>query len=75
MDKTKEPEKDGCSVPTIQSLSSLYVYACFVFNIPPTAGHMELKVSSNRLVKQGIEPTAPGLQGEWFIFYITAAPE
>ena len=23
MDKTKEPEKDGCSVPTIQSLSSL----------------------------------------------------
>ena len=24
MDKTKEPEKDGCSVPTIQSLSSLF---------------------------------------------------
>ena len=27
MDKTKEPEKDGCFVPTIQSLSSLIIIA------------------------------------------------
>ena len=41
----------------------------FMFNIPPTA-----KVSSNRLVKPGIEPATPGLQGDWFIHFITAAP-
>ena len=26
------------------------------------------------LVKQGIEPATPGLQGKWFIHYTTAAP-
>ena len=33
-----------------------------------------LKVSSDRLVKQGIEPVTPGLQGKRFIHYTTAAP-
>ena len=33
-----------------------------------------LKVSSNRLVKPGIEPETPGLQGKRFIHYTTAAP-
>ena len=33
-----------------------------------------LKVSSDRLVKTGIEPTTPGLQGEQFIHKTTAAP-
>ena len=32
----------------------------------------QLKVSSDRLVKQGMEPIPPGLQGEWFIHYTTA---
>ena len=33
-----------------------------------------LKVSSDRLVKPGIEPATPGLQGKQFIYYTTAAP-
>ena len=33
-----------------------------------------LKVSSDRLVKPGIEPATPGLQGKWFIHYTTGAP-
>ena len=33
----------------------------------------QLKVSSDRLVKQGIEPAAPGLQGKQFIHYTTLA--
>ena len=33
-----------------------------------------LKVSSDRLVKEGIEPVTPGLQGQRFIHYTTAAP-
>ena len=33
-----------------------------------------LKVSSDRLVKPGIEPVTPGLQGKWLIHYTTAAP-
>ena len=33
-----------------------------------------LKVSSDRLVKTGIEPATPGLQGKRFIHYTTAAP-
>ena len=33
-----------------------------------------LKVSSDRLVKLGIEPATPGLQGKRFIHYTTAAP-
>ena len=32
-----------------------------------------LKVSSDRLVKLGIEPATPGLQGKQFIRYTTAA--
>ena len=32
------------------------------------------KVSSDRLVKRGIEPATPGLQGKPFIHYKTAAP-
>ena len=34
-----------------------------------------LKVSSDRLVKPGIEPGTPGLQDKQFIHYTTAAPE
>ena len=33
-----------------------------------------LKVSSDRLVKPGIEPATPGLQGKRFIHYTTAPP-
>ena len=33
----------------------------------------QLKVSSDRLVKPGIEPETPGLQGKLFIHYTTAA--
>ena len=32
-----------------------------------------LEVSSHRLVKLGIEPVTPGLQGKWFIHYTMAA--
>ena len=32
------------------------------------------KVSSDKLVKPGIEPATPGLQGKRFIHYTTAAP-
>ena len=31
-------------------------------------------VSSDRLVKLGIEPATPGLQGKWLLHYTTAAP-
>ena len=31
-------------------------------------------VLSDRLLKPGVEPATPGLQGEWFIHYTTAAP-
>ena len=33
-----------------------------------------LKVSSDRLVKPGIDPATPGSQGKWHIHYSTAAP-
>ena len=33
-----------------------------------------LEVSSDRLVKPGIESATPGLQGKQFIHYTTAAP-
>ena len=35
----------------------------------------QLKVSSDRLVKPGIDPLTPGLQGKGFIRYTTAAPK
>ena len=34
----------------------------------------QLKVLTGRLLKLGIEPANPCLQGQWFICYITAAP-
>ena len=34
-----------------------------------------LKVSSDRLLKPGIEPATPDLQGKRFIHYATAAPK
>ena len=34
----------------------------------------QLKVSSDRQVKPGIDPATPGLQGKQFIHYTTAAP-
>ena len=40
---------------------------CLCF--PPTAKVIWLKVSSDRLVKPGIEPASPGLQGKWLIHY------
>ena len=33
------------------------------------------KVSSDILVKPGIEPAIPGLQGKWLFHYSSAAPE
>ena len=51
----------------------------FVFSVPPTQleGHTEtgpwIKVSPDRLVKPGIEPVSPGLQGKRFINYTTSA--
>ena len=54
------------------------VAVVFVFNVPPTAKVIWRQahglVSSNRLVKPGIEPATPGLQGKLFIHYTTAAP-
>ena len=48
-------------------------YYVFVFNISTTASHMErvqqLKLSSDRVLKPGIGPTSPGLEGKWFIHY------
>ena len=54
----------------------LLLYLCF--NFPPTAkvlwrGVYDL-VSSDKLVKPGIEPATPGLQGKQFIHFIMAAP-
>ena len=59
-------------------LSLLLLLLCFAFNVPPTAKVIwrrgqGLKVSSDRLVKAGIEPPTPGLQGKRFIHYTTAA--
>ena len=34
----------------------------------------QLKVSSNRMMKPGIEPATPDLQGECLIHYTTEAP-
>ena len=49
-----------------------------VFNVPPTTKviwrQSHSLVSSNRLVKPGIAPPTPGLHGERFIHYTTAAP-
>ena len=42
-----------------------YLEAC----VPPTSEVMWLKVSSDRLGKQGIEPAIPDLKGEQFIHY------
>ena len=36
-------------------------------------GGAQLKMSSDRLEKQGIEPITPGLQGMWFIHYTTGS--
>ena len=55
-----------------------YCQTRFEGRIPGLLGHMEsgqrLKVSSDRLVKPGIKPATPGLQGKRFIHYTTAAP-
>ena len=36
---------------------------------------LQLKVSSDRLVKPGIEPATPTLEGEWFNHNTTAIPK
>ena len=57
----------------------MVIVVVFVFYVSPTAkviwrrGH-GLKVSSHKLMKPGIEPATPGLQGKQFIHYTTAAP-
>ena len=53
-----------------------YSCCCVVFNVPPTAKVIwrRVKVSSDRLVKPGIEPATPGLQRKQLIHYTTAAP-
>ena len=55
-----------------------HICCCVVFNVPPTAKVIRRRghglVSSDRLVKPGIEPATPGLQGKRFIHYTTAAP-
>ena len=43
-----------------------------MFNVPPRAKVIWRR--GHRLVKPGIEPATPGLQGERFIHYTTAAP-
>ena len=56
----------------------IHIVVVVVFKVPPTAkviwrrGHS--LVSSDRLVKPGIEPVTPGLQGKRFIHYNTSAP-
>ena len=53
----------------------LFCFCNVVFNVTTNSrGCMGpwLKVSSNRLVKPGIEPVTPGLHGKWFIHYTTA---
>ena len=51
---------------------------CLCFTSNQQLDHMKtghsFKVSSHRLVKRGIEPETPGLQGRRFIHYTTAAP-
>ena len=59
---------------TNEKCHSVYYFVVFVFNVPPTAKVRRLKVSSDRLVKPGIKPASPGLQGKQFIQYTTAAP-
>ena len=60
-----------------QRVTFVVVVVVVVFNVPPSAEVMEtgsrLKVSSDRLVKMGIEPATPGLQGKRLIHYMTAA--
>ena len=50
----------------------------FVFNFPSTSKVIWRRrqglVSSDRLVKPGIEPATSGLQGKGFIHYTTGAP-
>ena len=62
----------------------LFVFFCLfdclsAINVPPIAKviwrrGLQLKISSDRLVKLEIEPVTPGLQGEEFIYYTTAVP-
>ena len=71
-----------CYQQMTQAVKSLdYVVVVFVFNVPPSAmviwrrGHsLKSHRTSDRLLKPGIKPAAPGLQGKRFIHYTTAAP-
>ena len=53
----------------------------FAFNVPSIAKAIimetvtQVKVPSERLEKPVMESVTPGLQGEWFIDYILAAPQ
>ena len=71
-------EKEKC---TNKGTDKQYIVGCCCVCIKHPAnrkGYMEtgtqLKVSSDRLVKPGIEPGTPGLQCRRFIHYSTAAP-
>ena len=46
----------------------------FVFNVSQTAKVIWRQGPSERLVEREINPANRGLQGKWFIHYITAAP-
>ena len=54
------------------------IVVVFVLNVLPTAKviwRWGPWLLSDRLVKPGIEPATPGLQGKRFIHYTTAAPK
>ena len=55
--------------------SNVCMYLCLKSHQQPYRDGPQLKVSSKRLVKPGMEPATTGLQGEWFIQYTTAATE
>ena len=56
------------------NLGSVLFASVVVFVSHQHLGHMETGNRTNRLVKPGIEPVTPGLQGKRFIHYTTTAP-
>ena len=62
--------------PTMLLLLLLLLCMCLMSHqqLRSYADRPQLKISSDRLVKQGMEPANPGLQDKRFIHYTTAAP-
>ena len=56
----------------------LYIFLCvvvvFVLSVPPTAKVIWRQGHGLKLVKPGIKPATPDLQGKRFIHYTTVAP-